>query len=584
MKTHTKLALKIYWQHAKRYRLLLFIVFFSAVGAALTGVVIPLYLKKFVDILASPGADASSRITSILTLFAVWLVAQWALWRINTFSFAYWQTKIVSDLFNTCYQYLHRHSYSFFNNTFVGSLVKKVQWFSRGFENISATIVWNFLHMAVQLVFIVAVLFGVNTVLGLGMIVWLIVFLVVAWIFSLYKLKFDIKRSESQTAVSRHLADTITNHNTVRLFGGFGKEKRRFWQLTQEYSKRNIFSWNLNNYFEMAQGVLVVLLEFGSLFMAAYLWKRGQFTVGDFVLLQTFVWTIFDRTWEFGRNVRHFYQDLADAEEMSQIFDTPHDIQDKPGAKDLKAREGKIEFADVTFNYHETRKVLDKFNLVINSRERVGLVGQSGAGKTTIVGLLLRLFDVGSGKILIDGQNIADVTQESLRRATSMVPQDPILFHRTLMENIRYGRADASDAEVMKAAKLAHCHEFISDLPDKYDTYVGERGVKLSGGERQRVAIARAILRDAPILVLDEATSSLDSESEKLIQEAMLNLMKDKTVIIIAHRLSTLARLDRIVVIEEGGIIEEGSHESLLKNQQGIYNKLWNLQAGGFIV
>lgn len=583
MKNRTKLTIKIYWQHLSGYKILSFVAFITIIGASLTTVIIPLYLKQFVDILASKN-PVSGRLSLVLVMLAAWTVAQWAFWRINSFVFAYLQTKVAADLYNSCYDYLLRHSYSFFNNTFVGSLVKKVQWFCRGFENITSAFMYDFLHMVVQLLFIVAILISLKPILGLGLLAWLVFYITVSWIFSLYKLPFDIKRSEAQTAVSRHLADTITNHNTVRLFAGLPKERKQFWELTKESAKRELFAWNLNNYYELVQGILVVILEVGSIFMAAFLWRRGEFTVGDFVLLQTFVWTIFDRTWDFGRNLRHFYQNLADAEEMAEIFDTPHEIQDKPKAKELKIKDGRIEFTKVTFCYHETRKVLNNFNLSIKARERVGLVGQSGAGKTTIAGLLLRLHDVNGGKIEIDGQDISGVAQESLRKNISLVPQDPILFHRTLMENIRYGRSGATNAEAIKAAQLAHCHEFINALPDKYNTYVGERGVKLSGGERQRVAIARAILRDAPILVLDEATSSLDSESERLIQDAMLALMKNKTVIVIAHRLSTLARLDRIIVIEEGGIVEEGNHENLLKNPQGVYNKLWRLQAGGFIV
>ncbi|MCK4891750.1 MAG: ATP-binding cassette domain-containing protein, partial [Candidatus Pacebacteria bacterium] len=231
----------------------------------------------------------------------------------------------------------------------------------------------------------------------------------------------------------------------------------------------------------------------------------------------------------------------------------------------------------------KTRKVFEKFDLTIKGCQRVALIGPSGAGKTTVIKLLLRNFDVFGGKILIDDQDISKVTQESLWENISLVPQDPILFHRSLMENIRYGKFDATDVEVIKASKLAHCHEFISDLPEKYDTFVGERGVKLSGGERQRVAIARAILRNAPILVLDEATSSLDSQSESLIQDALDKLMKNKTVIVIAHRLSTIVKMDRIIYIDKGRIIEEGTHEELLRKNKGQYRKLWELQAGGFI-
>ncbi|MDP3793762.1 MAG: ATP-binding cassette domain-containing protein, partial [Candidatus Uhrbacteria bacterium] len=235
-----------------------------------------------------------------------------------------------------------------------------------------------------------------------------------------------------------------------------------------------------------------------------------------------------------------------------------------------------------TFSYHQTRTVLRDFTLKIKPREKVALVGPSGAGKSTVVKILLRFYDLDRGKILIDGQTVARITQDSLHECFALVPQEPLLFHRTLMDNIRYGKRDAGDEEVIEAAKKARCHEFIKSSPQGYETYVGERGIKLSGGERQRIAIARAILKNAPILVLDEATSSLDSESESLIQDALHELMKNKTVIVIAHRLSTIMEMDRIVVMENGRVIDTGTHDTLLK-KGGLYQKLWEIQAGGFL-
>ena len=283
-----------------------------------------------------------------------------------------------------------------------------------------------------------------------------------------------------------------------------------------------------------------------------------------------------------GKQVRSFYEALADSNEMTEILTTPHEVEDAPGAKLLKIKSGGIEFQNVNFKYEQAANVLQNFNLQIAPGERVALIGPSGGGKSTIVKLLMRFTDVQGGEILIDGQNIAKVTQDSLRQNISLVPQEPMLFHRTLMSNIRYGKPGASDEQVIEAAKLAHAHEFISKLPQGYKTFVGERGIKLSGGERQRVAIARAILKNAPILVLDEATSSLDSESEHFIQDALKNLMENKTVIVIAHRLSTIMQMDRIIVLENGKITEQGKHEELIKAKEGTYQKLWQIQAGGF--
>jgi len=325
-------------------------------------------------------------------------------------------------------------------------------------------------------------------------------------------------------------------------------------------------------------------------------------TIGVFVLLQAYVLNIINQLWGFTRLVRDLYQGYADSKEMVEINLLSHEIKDLPSAKELVVDKGEIEFNDITFGFNQMHQVLENINLTIKPGEKVALVGPSGAGKTTFVRLLLRLYSATSGKILIDGQDISEATQESLRKNISMVPQDPILFHRTLAENIAYGKIEEMQKEVPKLAKgepgsrsqsdlgkikkaatLAHCDEFIKELPQGFETYVGERGIKLSGGERQRVAIARAILKNAPILILDEATSSLDSHSEMLIQDALNNLMAEKTTIVIAHRLSTIQKMDRIIVIDNGRIIEQGSHKDLLENENSLYKKLWELQAGGFL-
>lgn len=290
-----------------------------------------------------------------------------------------------------------------------------------------------------------------------------------------------------------------------------------------------------------------------------------------------------DRIWSLGRNMRNLYQAFSDATEMLNIIEQPLDIQDAPDAKPLIVKEGAIRFDRVDFAYHDGQDVLADCSLSIAPHEKVAVVGPSGAGKSTITKLLLRLYDVTGGAITIDSQDIAKTTQESVRHAIAFVPQDPSLFHRSLRDNIRYGRPDATDEEVREAARQAHCLEFLERYPEGFDTLVGERGVKLSGGERQRIAIARAILKDAPILVLDEATSSLDSESEALIQDALKKLMEGKTVIAIAHRLSTIMHMDRIIVMESGNIVLSGTHEELLAKESNLYKKLWEIQAGGFI-
>jgi ATP-binding cassette subfamily B protein len=326
----------------------------------------------------------------------------------------------------------------------------------------------------------------------------------------------------------------------------------------------------------------MIVAEFFIIYIAIRMWSNGLLTVGDVALMQMYLLRIFDKLWGVGRNIRHIYEALADANEMTEILLRPHEVKDLPNANNLEVERGEIKFENVTFGYHEEADVLNKFNLAIKPGERVALIGPSGGGKSTIAKLLFRFYNLQDGRVLIDEMDIAEVTQDSLRASIALVPQDPILFHRSLMENIRYAKPEASDEEVIRAAKLAHAHEFISSFRQGYETLVGERGVKLSGGERQRVAISRAILKNAPILVLDEATSSLDSESEMLIQDALKELMQGRTTIVIAHRLSTVMQVDRIVVIAGGRIAEEGRHEELLKVQEGTYQRRWEIQAGGF--
>jgi ATP-binding cassette, subfamily B, bacterial len=578
-------TLIIYWRFVSKHKVALFFIVASVIAAVLLNVAMPLYYKKFFDVISSGQAKAAlvPQLIKIIIYVLILDFSGWICWRVTTFVALYFQVNIIADLSNYCYAYLHKHSYAYFNNNFVGSLVKRVKWFTGAFEDISDKIFWNIIPIIVNIGAILYVLYTRNSYLSLAVFIWLVIFLLLNWIFVRYKFKYDLARNEAETESSGLLADTITNNVNVKLFNGYKKEMFDFAAVTKKLRDLRYFSWNLGNYFEAAQGLMAVILNFSIFYLAIRLWQKNLLTIGDFVLLQAYVLNIIWRIWDFGRMIQRIYERLSDSEEMTIALNTPHDIQDVPGAKDIVINKGLIEFKKVSFNYHKTRKVLRNFSLNIQPGERIALVGPSGAGKTTIIRLLLRLYDLADGKIIIDGQNIAKVTQESLWQNVSLVPQDPILFHRTLKENIRYGKFDATDEDIIKASKLAHCHDFISQLPDGYETYVGERGIKLSGGERQRVAIARAILHNSPILVLDEATSSLDSESELLIQDALDQLMKGKTVIAIAHRLSTIKKMDRIIVINEKGIAEEGTHESLIAKKSGLYKKLWALQAGGFI-
>jgi ATP-binding cassette subfamily B protein len=366
----------------------------------------------------------------------------------------------------------------------------------------------------------------------------------------------------------------------LKLFNGIYREVSQFGKLTADHRDARYTSWNLGWYSDSIQGLTIRALEIVVLIMAVRYWLQGVLTLGDFVLLRSYLSQLTEEVRSMGGNIRRIYEAIADANEMTQILLMPHEITDENRAATLIVPKGAIEFRNVQFSYLAGNKlVLQDFSLNTKSGERVGIVGPSGGGKSTILKLLVRLYDINSGAILIDHQDIAKVTQSSLHQNIAYVPQDPELFHRSLIDNIRYPKPWASDDEVIRAAKLAHCHEFISAFPLGYETLVGERGLKLSGGERQRVAIARAILMDAPILVLDEATSSLDSESEMYIQDSLAKLFVGRTVVAVAHRLSTIRKMDRIVVVKDGHIIEEGSHDLLVRLEDGIYQRLWNLQS-----
>lgn len=549
-------------------------------------VVVPWYFKIFFDRLSSADIEAGPQVIlpalthSLFIIALLWFTA-WIFWRVVAFTDIPFVTHVTRDIYIRSFNYLLRHSHQFFVDSFAGALVRRINRLVKAFEAIADHFEYHLLPLAVNIFGILIAISFRSRLVALILLIWLVVFISFNYFFALWKLKYDVRKAEKDSEVTGCLSDAIANSSNVQLFSGFRSEESLFEKVTDELRRLRSLTWIFGETNFAVQALMMSGLHIGVLFISLKFWVEGKLTLGDFVLFQTYLGLLFHRTWDLHRTIRHLYESFADAKEMVDILNTPHEISDRKSAKALQVSKGRIEFQSVVFNYRKTRKILDGLDLQISPREKIALVGPSGAGKSTLVKLLFRLYDIDKGKILIDGQNISAVTQDSLHDAIALVPQDPALFHRSLMENIRYGRRDASDEEVMEAAKKAHCHEFISELSEGYETLVGERGIKLSGGERQRVAIARAILKDAPILVLDEAISSLDSESESLIQDALRVLMKDKTVIVIAHRLSTIIQMDRIIVMEKGKVVDIGTHEELMK-KVGIYQKLWNIQAGGF--
>lgn len=579
----TKRTLRIFWQHLKRYKtsVIATIMFITLVVAG--NLVRPFLIKDLFDTLAlGPDSEVAGRLLTIILIIIGIALWHTVLWRVINFILNYFAANVMSDLLNTSYRYLQNHSVAFFDNNFVGSIVAKTRRLSSAFERFVDNMVYDIYPTALRIIAIVAILLWYRPIIGVAMLGWVVLYLVVAFIFAKYKLPLDLEKVEQDTKTTGHLADTITNHNNIKLFASYDREVKAFERITAKLTFLRKRSWDIAQYQETVQALSMVLLEFVVMFIAYRLWRSGELTVGDFAFFQAYLVEMFNHLWNIGHVIRSSYESIADANEMTELLEIPHQIVDADNATDLVVKKGAVSFNNVTFAYLKGQPVLDKLNLQIAPGERIALVGESGGGKSTTIKTLLRFIDIDSGSIEIDGQNIAKVTQSSLRSQVSLVPQEPILFHRSLMDNIRYGKPDATDQEVIAAAKAAHCDEFISGFEQGYQTLVGERGVKLSGGERQRVAIARAILKNAPILVLDEATSSLDSESEGYIQDALHSLMKGKTTIVIAHRLSTIREMDRIIVIEGGKIREEGQHDELLKAEQGIYQKLWDIQVGGF--
>lgn len=436
--------------------------------------------------------------------------------------------------------------------------------------------------LAVKIVAIVAVVWSIAPDISLFIVAWIATFFVFNILYARWKFKYDVAVAAIDSRTTGYLADAITNHNTIQLFTGQAHEERGFGDITGEQARMTNDLWNIESVVEAVQGLLIFIAEFFLFYYTIIYWERGIVGVGTFVLFQSYLIGLGGQLWDFSRVTRDAYQGYADAKEMVEIMRLPHEIKDAAGAVPLVVREPRVVFDHVSFGFGNAKRVLKDIGLEIAPGERIGIVGPSGAGKTTFVRLLLRLYAPSAGAIRISGSDIARVTQKSLRDAVAMVPQDPVLFHRTLAENIAYGKRGAAREDIERAGRLAHCDEFVKNLPEGYETYVGERGIKLSGGERQRVAIARAILKNAPILLLDEATSSLDSHSEHLIQEALDELMKGKTSIVIAHRLSTIRKMDRVVIIENGRIADQGTHDELIA-KGGLYAELWNLQAGGFL-
>jgi len=577
-------VLATYWKQVAYHPYLFGGVIFASIALQATGLASPLYMRQFLNQLIALAPGPASIHPLLITLGLVGLMwgLNWAATQIQRECNEHLEAKVMERLYNESFDYLIHHSHNFFASNFTGSLVHKTGRFAAAFETLFDSIATQMFPAFLFIAGAAGILFLRNHTLGIILAVWVVFFILLQIYLSRLRQPIRTLRAETGSKMTGTLSDAVSNQSTISLFSASAFESGRFAKTVSEWRYATARSWSSDGWTQALLALLMTGLQLGLMYGAVIYWSRGLLTVGDFYLIQSYLLSTFNQLIGINYTLRRFYDAFTDAAEMLFILDTPHEIKDTPSAKKITVATGEICFNNVDFYFHPGTPLLHDFNLIIKGGEKVALVGPSGAGKSTITKLLLRMYNVVKGTITIDGQDISAVTQNSLREAISFVPQEPILFHRTLMENIRYGQRDATDEEVVEASKAANCHEFISGLPLGYETLVGERGIKLSGGERQRVAIARAMLKNAPILVLDEATSSLDSHSEVLIQQALDVLMRGKTVMVIAHRLSTIMKMDRIVVLEHGKVVADGTHAELLK-QGGLYADLWNIQAGGFL-
>ena len=583
---NSKEIFRLFWKTSEPYKHRRNLaIFFAMLTLVVTIFVGPLIIAQLLSIIQHNQLHDAKNLWTLIALYSV--SGLWSSvigWRLVLYLVWTFETAMQRDLYAQCFNKLTNQTLFFHSNKFGGSLVSQTNKLVGAVESFWDTIIWSILPLVVSLVGSIIVLSTLLWQYALFLLIFSIVFSLVVYYGSKPMAKLTKKEAKSSNKLNGQLADVISNVLAVKSSGAEATE--------QKFFTKTVNSWR-NSSLDVMRGFLKVstiyssinmVIKIGAIAFAVYAAQNNLVSVASVYLIITYTGSVAHELWNMNGIMRNYNRIIGNANDMVEILQTPTTLIDKSDSK-LKVTNGEISIDKVTFTHDEGQgdTLFHDFSLDIKPGEKIGLVGASGSGKTTLTKLLLRFADIDSGKITIDGQDISEVTQASLRAKIAYVPQEPLLFHRSVRENIAYGRPDATDAEIEEAAKKAGAYDFIVGLKDGFDTMVGERGTKLSGGQRQRVAIARAILKDAPILVLDEATSALDSESEALIQKSLETLMENRTSIVIAHRLSTIAKLDRIIVLKNGKIVEDGSHDELINKKRGVYAKLWARQSGGFI-
>lgn len=573
----SKGAIRFLGRYVRRRWFSHLIVFSAVLAAVLCNVGSQYAVKHLVDVLSThqpPPAVLWGAVGALLGLVAgdnvLWRVAGWA----STHAFV----AVGGDIRIELFDHLSGHGTRYFVEQFPGALAGRITAAANAAWLIESSLTWNTVPPGVAVIASILVLGTINWHLTAVLLAVVSVLgAIIAWWASHGR---ELHRNFAGQAahVSGDLTDIVTNIGLVRAFGAAQREQQRLSMKIQDEMEAQRQSLRSLERLRQFHAISVFCVTAGVLVWSVELWRRGQITTGDVVLTTTLGFTVLHASRDFAMAMVDMVQQIAKLREAVEVLGLPHEMQDAPDARPLVVTQGSISFREVSFSYPSGQPVLKHFHLDVPGGQKVGLVGRSGAGKSTIFALLQRLYDPDSGEVAIDDQVISHVTQESLRRSIAVVQQDISLFHRSLLENLRYGRPEATDEEVFRAVEAARCTEFINRLPDGYGTLVGERGMKLSGGQRQRLAIARAFLMDAPIVLLDEATSALDTESEQSIQEALQRLFRGRTVIAIAHRLSTLDSFDRIVVMDRGRIVEDGPPRRLLQIKGGVYSRMYGRQ------
>lgn len=563
--------------------LLLLMLLFET-GQAAGNILVPYAIKTIMDGVSLPVAGGSvlEHLQQPLLLLAGLNLAEIVFSRASGAVLIIIGPRLRQRTTQSMYAYLQYHSARFFSEHFAGSLAHRISETAMSINHTVWSILCDFWPITVTFTVSIALLLGVHQGLGLFVAVWVLLYVAVSYWLASRCQRYAQSYAAMRSLVNGKIVDSVTNILNAKLFARLNFERNYLngFLETEVKAARSTF-WYMERV-RWFQFISAAALKLGTIYYALTLWDAGLIGVGDFTMSAGLALLIIGDARNLSRRFLEFFEYVGNIANGIDTIVKPHEIIDIPNAQILKVSEGRIEFRNVCFSYDSGRPVFQNLNVVIEPGQRVGLVGFSGSGKSTFVGLVLRNYEPQKGQILIDDTDIALVSQDSLHQHVSLIPQDPALFHRSLKENIGYGHPEADESQIINAGKLAHADEFIQTMPEAYESLVGERGVKLSGGQRQRIAIARVMLKDAPILILDEATSSLDSITEKTIQENLDQAMGRKTVIAIAHRLSTIAHLDRILVFDQGRIVEDGGHADLLA-RKGFYYRLWSMQAGGFL-